>query len=230
MGFVASVNEDGPRARGDDAAEAFADERLIEAVLFASDAPMSVDAIAARVGRAVDVGARLSALQERYRGRGVELVRVARGWAFRTAPDLGDRLAMAAPVERKLSRAGVETLAIVAYHQPVTRAEIEQVRGVALSKGTLDALLEIGWIRPMGRKRAPGRPVMWGVTPGFLDHFGLDSLDDLPGMEELKRTGLLDSEPIFGMSAIEDEADDRQIDLFDDAAGDSGDGGDPPDA
>lgn len=202
---------------------AFGQERLLEALLFAADAPLNEAQITARLGEEIDVPARIAALEARYAGRGVILMRVAGGWAFRTAPDLGERLAVMRPVERKLSRAGVETLAIIAYHQPVTRAEIEQVRGVALSKGTLDALLEIGWIRPMGRRRSPGRPTTWGITPAFLDHFGLDSLDDLPGAEELKRAGLLDSQPIFGMAATEDEADDNQRELFEDDAPQSDD-------
>ena len=199
---------------------AFRHERLIEALLFASDAPLTEAAIADRIGEDVEVSAAISALQARYEGRGVSLVRAANGWAFRTAPDLAERLAVGKTVERKLSRAGVETLAIIAYHQPVTRAEIEQVRGVALSKGTIDTLLEIGWIKPMGRRRSPGRPVTWGVTPAFLDHFGLESLKDLPGVDELKRAGLLDSQPIFGMGAPEDADDDQsQEELFEDADG-----------
>ncbi len=135
-----------------------------------------------------------------YAGRGVNLVKVAGGWAFRTAPDLSEKLKIEKPVTRKLSRASVETLAIIAYHQPVTRAEIEQVRGVGLSKGTLDLLFEQNWIKPMGRRRAPGKPVTWGTTDFFLEHFGLGSLDDLPGQEELKAAGLLDPRsqpPIF---------------------------------
>ena len=127
-----------------------------------------------------------------YAGRGVNLVKVAGGYAFRTAPDLSEKLKIERPVTRKLSRAAIETLAIIAYHQPVTRAEIEQVRGVGLSKGTLDLLFEQNWIKPMGRRRAPGKPVTWGTTDFFLEHFGLPALDDLPGHEEMKAAGLLD--------------------------------------
>jgi len=130
----------------------------------------------------------------------VNLMKVAGGYAFRTAPDLSEKLKIERPVTRKLSRAAIETLAIIAYHQPVTRAEIEQVRGVGLSKGTLDLLFEQNWIKPMGRRRAPGKPVTWGTTDFFLEHFGLPSLDDLPGHEEMKAAGLLDPRaqpPIF---------------------------------
>src|SRR6476659_11424029 len=133
----------------------------------------------------------IAELTEMYAGRGVNLVTVAGGYAFRTAPDLSEKLKIERPVTRKLSRAAIETLAIIAYHQPVTRAEIEQVRGVGLSKGTLDLLFEQNWIRPMGRRRAPGKPVTWGTTDFFLEHFGLPSLDDLPGHEEMKAAGVL---------------------------------------
>jgi segregation and condensation protein B len=137
----------------------------------------------------------LGELRDHYQGRGVHLVRAGRTWAFRTAPDLAARLAAHKEVARKLSRAGIETLAIIAYHQPVTRAEIEEIRGVGLSRGTLDSLLEAGWIRPRGRRRTPGRPTTWGTTDAFLDHFGLESTDDLPGTDELKAAGLLDPRP-----------------------------------
>ena len=131
----------------------------------------------------------LADLAEMYAGRGVNLVQVAGGYAFRTASDLSEKLKIERPVTRKLSRAAIETLAIIAYHQPVTRTEIEQVRGVGLSKGTLDLLFEQNWIKPMGRRRAPGKPVTWGTTDFFLEHFGLPSLDDLPGHEEMKAAG-----------------------------------------
>jgi len=123
-------------------------------------------------------------------------VRLAGGWAFRTAPDLAGKLRIERPVARKLSRAAVETLAVIAYHQPVTRAEIEQIRGVALGKGTIDALLEAGWVRPKGRRAGPGRPLLWVTTPGFLVHFGLGSLNELPGLDELRAAGLLDLDPL----------------------------------
>lgn len=168
--------------------------RALEAVLFAARAPLSETALAERLPPAADVAGLLAALAGRYRGRGVELAHVAGGWAFRTAPDLAHLLKREAEVQRRLSRAALETLAIVAYRQPATRAEIESVRGVAASRGTLDILFEQGWIEPRGRRRAPGRPVTWATTPAFLDHFGLSSLDDLPDLEELRAAGLLDDD------------------------------------
>ena len=135
----------------------------------------------------------LERLKALYKGRGIELARAGNRWFFRTAPDLADRMKLEKIVPRKLSRAGIETLAIVAYHQPVTRAEIEEIRGVTISRGTIDILLEEGWIKPKGKRRTPGRPTTWGTSESFLDHFGLESLNDLPGIEELKAAGLLDS-------------------------------------
>jgi segregation and condensation protein B len=169
--------------------------RLLEALLFASDRPVAENAIAERLPEGADVPALLAELRETYVNRGVNLVKVGNSWAFRTAPDLGAMLTVEREVTRKPSRAAIETLAIIGYHQPVTRAEIEEIRGVGLSKGTLDSLFEAGWIRPRGRRRTPGRPVTWGTTEAFLDHFGLETLDDLPGMEELKAAGLLDRRP-----------------------------------
>jgi segregation and condensation protein B len=174
--------------------------RLLEALVFAGTQALDEKELADRLPNDADVGRLIADLAEMYAGRGVNLVRVAGGWAFRTAPDLSEKLKIERPVTRKLSRAAVETLAIIAYHQPVTRAEIEQVRGVGLSKGTLDLLFEQNWIKPMGRRRAPGKPVTWGTSEFFLEHFGLPSLDDLPGQEELKAAGLLDPRsqpPIF---------------------------------
>lgn len=180
-------------AAGEDGAEAFAQAtRVVEALLFASTQPLSADELSRAVpaGIAVDqVLARLTAL---YESRGVNLRAVAGGFAFRTAPDLGYLLAAEAEPPRKLSRAALEVLAIIAYHQPVTRAEIEEIRGVATAKGTLDILIEAGWVRLRGRRRSPGRPVTFGTTPGFLDHFGLDRIDDLPGLEELKGSGFIE--------------------------------------
>lgn len=169
--------------------------RLLEALLFASSQPLDRRALADRMPAGTDVGALLKRLEAMYAGRGVNLIGHGGKWAFRTAPDLAGLLKVEANVERKLSRAGTETLAIIAYHQPITRAEIEEIRGVALSKGTLDILFEAGWVRPRGRKRTPGRPMTWGTTDAFLDHFTLQSLDDLPGLEELKAAGLLDARP-----------------------------------
>jgi segregation and condensation protein B len=166
--------------------------RLIEAVLFAAAEPLAEDTLARHLDDFADVSGLLHELAERYAGHGVHLVRLAGGWAFRTAPDLAARLRIERQVARKLSRAAVETLAVIAYHQPVTRAEIEEIRGVALGKGTLDTLMEAGWVRPKGRRAGPGRPLLWVTTPGFLIHFGLDSLNELPRVDELRTAGLLD--------------------------------------
>jgi segregation and condensation protein B len=174
--------------------------RLLEALIFAGSQALDEKELAERLPNGADLKSLLADLAEMYAGRGVNLVQVAGGYGFRTAPDLAEKLKIERPVTRKLSRASVETLAIIAYHQPVTRAEIEQVRGVGLSKGTLDLLFEQNWIKPMGRRRAPGKPVTWGTTDFFLEHFGLANLDELPGQEELKAAGLLDARsqpPIF---------------------------------
>jgi segregation and condensation protein B len=169
--------------------------RLVEALLFAAAEPLGEEALARHLDEAADVADLLRELAEIYAGHGVNLVRLAGGWAFRTAPDLAPKLRIERPVPRKLSRAAVETLAVIAYHQPVTRAEIEEIRGVALGKGTIDALMAAGWVRPKGRRPGPGRPLLWVTTPGFLVHFGLDSLSELPGVEELRAAGLLDPAP-----------------------------------
>ncbi|HET9902424.1 MAG TPA: SMC-Scp complex subunit ScpB [Xanthobacteraceae bacterium] len=166
--------------------------RLLEALLFAASEPLDEKVLAERLPDGVDVRAALRALQADYAARGVNLVRVAGKWAFRTANDLAWLLAKDVVEPKKLSRAALETLAIVAYHQPVTRAEIEEIRGVSTSKGTLDLLLETGWVRLRGRRKAPGRPVTFGTTEAFLSHFGLESLSDLPGLEELKGSGILE--------------------------------------
>jgi segregation and condensation protein B len=176
--------------------------RLAEAVLFAAGEPLSEEALAQRLGDAADIAGVLRELAEIYDGRGVNLMRLAGGWAFRTAPDLAAHLRIERPVARKLSRAAVETLAVIAYHQPVTRAEIEEIRGVALGKGTLDTLLEAGWVRPKGRRMTPGRPLIWVTTRDFLAHFGLDALGDLPAVDELRAAGLLDlTPPLLGEEA-----------------------------
>jgi segregation and condensation protein B len=169
--------------------------RIVEALLFAATEPVAEEALAARLGEGAELGLLLGELAEQYAERGVNLVRLAGGWAFRTAPDLAALLVTERPVVRKLSRAAVETLAIVAYHQPVTRAEIEAIRGVAVGQGTLDRLLEAGWVQPKGRRDTPGRPLTWVTTPAFLSHFGLDSVKDLPGIDELRASGLLDIGP-----------------------------------
>lgn len=165
--------------------------RMVEAVIFASADPVTEKALAERLPENTDIGAALEELKTLYEKRGVNLVRIGDAWAFRTAGDLGFLMSRDANVPRKLSRAALEVLATIAYHQPVTRAEIEDVRGVETSKGTLDILLETGWVRMRGRRRSPGRPVTYGTTTGFLDHFGLEELRDLPGLDELKGAGLL---------------------------------------
>jgi segregation and condensation protein B len=167
--------------------------RLIEAIVFAAGEPMTTGEIAARLPEGAVVEALLAALQAAYASRGVNLVQAGGTWAFATAADLAPWLRRDVQVEKKLSRAAIETLAIIAYHQPLTRADIEDARGVQLSRGTLDALLAQDWIRPGGRREVPGRPVEWVTTEGFLRHFGLASLDDLPRLEELRSAGLLDN-------------------------------------
>jgi segregation and condensation protein B len=169
--------------------------RLVEALLFAAAEPLDEAALTRHLEDAADVRELLAELAETYAGRGVNLVRLAGGWAFRTAPDLAARLRIERRVTRKLSRAAVETLAVIAYHQPVTRAEIEEIRGVALGKGTIDTLMQAGWVRPKGRRTGPGRPLLWATTPDFLAHFGLDTLAELPGVDELRAAGLLDLGP-----------------------------------
>ncbi len=167
--------------------------RILEAVLFASAEPLSPAEIAPHLGQGADVPLLLERLAERYHGRGVNLVRRGDKWAFRTADDLQFLLRREETESRQLSRAALEVLAIIAYHQPATRAEIEEVRGVASGSGTFDVLMQTGWVRMRGRRRTPGRPVTYGTTDAFLDHFGLESLVDLPGLEELKGAGLLSS-------------------------------------
>ena len=167
--------------------------RILEALLFAAEAPLDEKVLASRLPAGIDVHALLQQLQREYAPRGVNLVRIGGKWTLRTATDLAWLLTHESVVTRKLSRAAIETLAIVAYHQPVTRAEVEEIRGVSTSKGTLDVLLETGWIRLRGRRKAPGRPVTYGTSEAFLSHFGLDALNDLPGLDELKGAGLVDA-------------------------------------
>jgi segregation and condensation protein B len=176
----------------DDRSEDVQAARLLEALLFAASEPIDVATLRERLPSGADVEVLLAKLQSDYAGRGINLVSVAGRWRFQTAPDLADSLIDIKEAPRKLSKAALETLAIVAYHQPVTRAEIEDVRGVAVSKGTLDVLMELGWVRLRGRRRTPGRPVTYGTTDGFLAHFNLEQISDLPGRDELKSAGLLD--------------------------------------
>ena len=166
--------------------------RLLEALLFASAEPIDQAALAKRMPDGVDVKAALAQLQAEYAPRGVNLVRVANKWTFRTAGDLSWLMTRESTETRKLSRAAIEVLAIIAYHQPVTRAEVEEIRGVATATGTLDVLLKTGWIRPRGRRKAPGRPITYGTTEAFLSHFGLEEVGDLPGLDELKGAGLIE--------------------------------------
>jgi segregation and condensation protein B len=208
------------------------DLRLLEALLFASAQPLEEPVLASRLPEGADVSGLLAELVETYRNRGVTLEKVAGGWTFRTAADLAPRLMLERLVSRKLSRAAIETLAIIAYHQPVTRTEIEEIRGVVVNRGILDTLMESGWIRPKGHKQTPGRPATWVTTPEFLVHFGLDGLADLPGIDELKAAGLLDPRPAASLTDMvadstpaepEDADDDHDDDGADDALDEAGD-------
>ena len=190
-------------------------ERMVEALLFASAAPMSLREIEARLPHGCEPKEALVHLSKRYEGRGVALRRGDDAWAFRTAPDLGFLMQKEQVEHRKLSRAAIETLAIIAYHQPATRAEIEEIRGVSVSRGTLDMLIELGWVKLGRRKMTPGRPVTFIVTQTFLDHFGLEAPGDLPGVRELRAAGLLDNRPPPGALMEENEEDDGdQEDMF----------------
>ncbi|WP_417721294.1 SMC-Scp complex subunit ScpB [Salipiger sp.] len=197
-------------------------ERMVEAILFASAEPVTVRELSDRMPHGCDPAEALAHLRRRYEGRGVRVVRVGDAWAIRTAPDLGFLMQKETVETRKLSRAAIETLAIIAYHQPVTRAEIEEIRGVSVSRGTVDQLLEMEWIRFGRRKMTPGRPVTFVVTQDFLDQFGLESARDLPGLKELRAAGLLDNRPPPGSTGLgepsgddEDEAP-GQSELFED--------------
>ena len=183
--------------------------RAVEAVLFAAEAPLTVDAIRAHVGEGIDVRAALATLEADYAGRGIEVVRRGERWHFQTAGDMAHLLRRDREEPRKLSRAGIETLAIIAYHEPVTRAEIEAIRGVQISKGTLDVLMEAGWIRPAGRREVPGRPLTYATSPEFLTHFGLASRRDLPGIDDLRAAGLLDPVDLaFEQAEVAQDAED----------------------
>jgi segregation and condensation protein B len=193
--LVIVQNNDAPAtepAAGADAQTRPEELRLLEALLFAAGAPLDEATLSRRLPKDVDIKATLAALKAEYASRGVNLVRVGRKWMFRTADDLAWLLTKETVETRKLSRAAIETLAIIAYHQPVTRAEIEEIRGVVAAIGTLDVLLRTGWIRPRGRRKAPGRPITYGTTEQFLTHFGLEEVGDLPGLDELKGAGMLE--------------------------------------
>ena len=186
-------------------------ERMVEAILFASAEPVSLNELRNRIPYDFDIRAAVGRLSERYADRGVRVVRVGDAWAFRTAPDLGHLMKRERTVLRRLSRAALETLAIIAYHQPATRAEIEEIRGVSVSRGTLDQLIEVGWVGIGRRKKTPGRPATFLVTRKFLDHFGLESVSDLPGLRELREAGLLESQSddsfLFGSNPLPIEGD-----------------------
>ena len=214
--------EDMPDETGEslfEAPPAAEQERMVEAILFASSEPVSIAELNARMPHGADGAQAVEALRKRYEGRGVRVVRVGDGWAIRTAPDLGFLMQKETVETRKLSRAAIETLAIIAYHQPVTRAEIEEIRGVSVSRGTVDQLLELEWIRFGRRRMTPGRPVTFVVTQGFLDHFGLETARDLPGLKELRAAGLLDNRPPPGATQLGDAEDGEeqteQADMFD---------------
>lgn len=183
---------------GDTAAEFQNYVRMAEALLFAAVEPLDEATLRARLPKGAAVAEVIKAIRRSYASRGVNLIEVGGRWTFRTAPDLAHVLEFVQTESRRMSKAAIETLAIVAYHQPVTRAGIEEIRGVSISRGTLDLLIEVGWVKMAGRKRTPGRPVTYGTTERFLEHFGLYSADDLPGIDELKATGILDSRPSVG--------------------------------
>ena len=192
-------------------------ERMVEAILFATSEPQTKVQIENRVPHGADVAEALVHVRKRYEGRGVNLVKIGDGWAFRTAPDLGFLMQKEQVEVRKLSRAAIETLAIIAYHQPVTRAEIEEIRGVSVSSGTVDMLMELDWIKLGRRRMTPGRPVTFIVTQNFLDHFGLENARDLPGVKELRDAGLLDNRPPPGAALVEtldEDGEDNQEDMF----------------
>jgi len=194
-------------------------ERMVEAILFATAEPVTVKELEARMPHGSDAAEALQHLRKRYQGRGVSVVKVGVSWAMRTAPDLGFLMRRETVESRKLSRAAIETLAIIAYHQPATRAEIEEIRGVSVSRGTVDQLLEMDWIRFGRRRMTPGRPVTFVVTQNFLDHFGLENARDLPGLKELRSAGLLENRPLPGAELLPDEEGELatgQDELFDD--------------
>lgn len=194
-------------------------ERMVEALLFAAPAPMTLRDMVRRMPQGCDPAAALANLRGHYASRGIRIVRVGEGWALRTAPDLGFLLRDERVEQKKLSRAAIETLAIIAYHQPVTRAEIEEIRGVAVSRGTVDQLLDLGWVRFGRRRVAPGRPVTFIVTEAFLDQFGLENARDLPGLKDLRAAGLLDNRALPDAGeGREDTSEDTSQDMSEDAA------------
>ena len=188
------------------------EKKLIEAILFASKEPVDIKNLKTKVKRGTDVLKILYNLQDEYKNRGINLVCLAEKWSFRTSSDLSDKLRKEIYVEKKLSKAAIETLAIIAYHQPVTRSEIEEIRGVSFSTGTLEVLFELGWVKPQGRKNIPGKPLMYATSDTFLSHFNINSIDDLPNSEELMAAGLIDNRvdsSIFGTAKFADQDKDK---------------------
>ncbi len=171
-------------------------ERKVEAILFAAAEPLDVETIRSRIGKAVDVEKILLSLQKYYSSRGINLICIKNKWSFRTSDDLSELMSLQKPAQKKLSKAAIETLAIIVYHQPVTRSEIEEIRGVAFASGTMEILLELNWVRPAGRKNVPGKPIQYATTDDFLSHFNLNNLSDLPNVEELTSAGLIDSSSV----------------------------------
>ena len=201
--------------------------RILEAVLFAAVEPLDEASIAARLPNDADIPALLVDLSKAYAGRGVNVVKVGGKWTLRTAPDLAEKLKIERVAERRLSRAAHETLAIIAYHQPLTRSEVESIRGVAVNRGTLDVLLEAGWIKPGRRRNTPGRPTTWLTSEAFLSHFGLESLQDLPGVKELKAAGLLDTRPAVDVYTSRAPQEELPFESIEAAAEETADGIEP---
>ena len=201
--------------------------RILEAVLFAAVEPLDEASIAARLPNDADIPALLVDLSKAYAGRGVNVVKVGGKWTLRTAPDLAEKLKIERVAERRLSRAAHETLAIIAYHQPLTRSEVESIRGVAVNRGTLDVLLEAGWIKPGRRRNTPGRPTTWLTSKAFLSHFGLESLQDLPGVKELKAAGLLDTRPAVDVYTSRAPQEELPFESIEAAAEETADGIEP---
>jgi segregation and condensation protein B len=190
-------------------------KRLCEAMIFASTMPVTNENLQQKVGESQAVAPIMEQLREDFKGRGVELVEIAGGWMFRTSPDLAGQLNVTIQVRRKLPRVASETLAIIAYHQPISRAEIESIRGVATARETLDMLMELGWVRPGKRRETPGRPLTWITTEEFLRHFGLGSIKDLPGVQDLREAGLLDSRPVLAPFGSEDAENAANVEVED---------------
>ena len=193
------------------------EKKIIEAFLFAADEPLDLETLKSKVKKNTDVMQIVDDLQKDYQDRGINLIKLANRWSFRTSTDLADQLREEVTSQKKLSKAAVETLAIIAYHQPVTRSEIEEIRGVSFSTGTMEVLFELGWVKPAGRKDIPGKPLAYGTTESFLSHFNLNSLEDLPNSEELMAAGLIDSRvdsSIFGTSKFVKEEDSKKENIF----------------